>query len=1016
MEHQVMSWGVKAPEAIAIVDGARTITYGELIEKARQFASFLAERGVKRDDPVAILHDVESRQVIAQLAVLFSGGTCVPISPTAPARRIASMLSDINVKYAIVDENTSFVSEGITLLHLSDAPASEALHNKMDINPLQGESHRTHILFTSGSTGKPKGVQITSGAIIHLAANTSMTSLSPEDRVAAFNDPGFDLSLFEVWVTLLSGATIVIIPKVIVVDPTALKSYLERQRVSIMMMPATLFHIVATTSPDSFHCVRHLLTAGDVANKAAMRAVLENNPPQHLWNTYGPTECTTLVTMHEVDIKETTRDRIGIGHAVGQMKIVLVDENQQVINVAKQRGEVCIAGPQLMQGYLNQQSTDSSAFIGLQDKLTNGTNTEMSSGSADSYTRFYRTGDIAEWRDDGSSLDFIGRKDNQLKRGGFRVELEDIERNLLDSGLIESVIVANQPASDVDGVAVMIAFVVPADTATLEPQHLMAFARKTLPHYMVPDRVEIIDTIVPDSRGKVDRKALLASFLEAKPINRSPSQVNGSSTIPETKAILKGIWEHILSVSPIADDDDFMALGATSLQNAALIACIKKQLGRLISMHDLYCHSRFSSLLHFIESSAESITAPNDSDKWINDVNTVDDIDEVPNWEHEDEGKIFLTGATGFVGAFLLDELLRHPKVKHVAYLVRGHSVAEASRRVQDNMQKYDLWPEDFALTAKIIIVLGDITSQDLGLGSPKFDWLANWSSAIFHLAAKVNFCDSYHEHYDSNILGTRNMLRLAARGRRKTFHYVSSIDTWGQTGYFLGTKKVMEDEALGPHIQGVRYDVGYSQSQWTAEGMVRRMRDRGLPVIIYRPGFIIGHSVSGASNPNDLVSRLIASCIKLGAWPKLDLDPAYVTVDYVVKAMLHISRSTKNIGRSYHLLSPQVEESVSVNKTCSLLNQAGYRVELTNYPEWIQQLSDKILPDDPLTPVMPLLEEKVLGSFTRLEVSQNTPAYDTRNAIEALQDCRDVQYTPLSPEILQQYINFWRKRQFYFL
>ncbi|KAL7768586.1 hypothetical protein ACKLNR_002887 [Fusarium oxysporum f. sp. zingiberi] len=473
------------------------------------------------------------------------------------------------------------------------------------------------------------------------------------------------------------------------------------------------------------------------------------------------------------------------------------------------------------------------------------------------------------------------------------------------------------------------------------------------------------------------------------------------------------MWEHILGVSPITDDDDFMALGATSLQNAALIARIKKHLGRLISMHDLYCHSRFSSLLHFLESDAESITAPNDADKWIKDVDTVDDIEETPNWEDPDEGRIFLTGVTGFVGAFLLDELLRHPNVKQVACLVRGQTKAEAARRLQANMQKYDLWPDDFALTTKIMVLPGDITSRDLGLGSAKFDWLSNWSSAIFHLAAKINFCDSYHEHYDTNILGTRNMLRLATRGRRTTFHYVSSIDTWGQTGYFLGTKRVLEDEPLGPHIQGVRYDVGYSQSQWTAEGMVRRMRDRGFPIIIYRPGFIIGHSVTGASNPNDLVSRLISSCIKLGSWFKLDLDPAYVTVDYVVKAMLHISCSTKNIGKSYCLVAPHVEESVSVNKTCSLICQAGYRVELTNYPDWIAQLSEKILPDDPLAPVMPLLEEKVLGNFTRLEVSQHSPIYDSRNAIKALVGS-GIQYAVLSPDIIKRYIAFWNKKGFY--
>ncbi|KLP13113.1 AM-toxin synthetase (AMT) [Fusarium fujikuroi] len=981
-------------EAIAVVDGSRSISYGELVNSAKTIAQFLQERGVKYGEAVGILFDVDHRQVIAQLAILVAGATCDPISPTAPSHRIASMLSDSNAQYVICDENSTFSSEGITLLHLSDGLASE-ISTDATVHPGSSwsESHRTHILFTSGSTGKPKGVQISSSAIMHLSTSTPVTPLNPKDRVAAFNDPGFDLSLCEVWVTLLTGATIFIIPKVVVVDSAALKSYLERHSITIMIMPAALFHIIAKSSPDSFHSLQHLLTASDVANKIAIRAVLEHSPQQHLWNTYGPTECTTLATMQEVDVKETLRDRIGHSRY-------------------RAGGEICIAGPQQTLGYLSQQTPDESIFINFSTRVLNGAIGDMHNDYSDPHTRYYRTGDVAEWRHDGG-LDFIGRRDNQLKHGSFRVELEEIERNLLESELVQSVIVVNRPAPDSDGVAVLVAFVLPYDNATTEAQDLVSFARSTLPHYMVPDRFEIVEHLDMDSRGKIDRRAFSEGLAKAGPTVPSSVLTNGNDSASSRKATLKSMWEYILGVSPMKDDDDFMALGATSLQNAALVARIKKQFGRLISMHDLYCHSRFASLLHFLESDAESIAAPNDADKWIKDVDMVDDIEETPNWEDPDQGKIFLTGATGFVGAFLLDELLRHPNFKQVACLVRGQTEAEAARRLQANMQKYDLWPDDFALTTKIMVLLGDVTSRDLGLGSAKFDWLANWFSAIFHLAAKINFCDSYHEHYNTNILGTRNMLRLAARGRRKTFRYVSSIDTWGQTGYFLGTKRVLEDEPLGPHIQGVRYDVGYSQSQWTAEEMVRRIRDRGFPIIIYRPGFIIGHSVTGASNPNDLVSRLISSSIKLGAWLKIDLDPAYVTVDYVIKAMLHISRSTKNIGRSYCLVAPNIEDSVSVNKTRSLLCQAGYRVELTNYPDWIAQLSEKILPDDPLAPVMPLLEEKVLGNFTRLELSQHSPIYDSTNAIKALAGS-GVHYVTLNPNIIKRYIAFWNKKGFY--
>ncbi|KAK1143679.1 putative PKS/NRPS-like protein biosynthetic cluster, partial [Aspergillus melleus] len=207
---------------------------------------------------------------------------------------------------------------------------------------------------------------------------------------------------------------------------------------------------------------------------------------------------------------------------------------------------------------------------------------------------------------------------------------------------------------------------------------------------------------------------------------------------------------------------------------------------------------------------------------------------------------------------------------------------------------------------SKLLVFEGNLSEDHLGLDLELFIWLSNWASVVFHLGAKINYCESYREHRDANVLGTRNALQLAASGRHKSFHYLSSIDTWGSTGFILRTQELHEDEPLQLHIQGLRYDIGYAQSQWTAEAMVRRMRDRGLPTAIYRPGFTIGHSQTGAGNPDDFVPRVIVGSIQLGLFPRLDQRLEYVPVDYAIPAMLHIASSNANLNHSYSLVAPE--------------------------------------------------------------------------------------------------------------
>ncbi|KAE8148089.1 hypothetical protein BDV25DRAFT_23062 [Aspergillus avenaceus] len=1003
MERIVVAHASRAPDATAVIEGAVSLTYAELVIEANNLSQALAKIELSEEEPVGILFGPGASQVITQLAVRIAGGTCVPIEPCLPEHRMTCMLQDVQAKHIITDKQERWMQDGFNTIYYGGPERHPA-----GIVPklaFESQAQRSHILFTSGSSGKPKPVQLLNDGILHLARNTPATPFSQSDRVAAFNNPGFDLSLLEIWVTLVAGATIIITPRRIATDPSALPRFLRKHGITVIVLTTSLFSTITFANPNVFHTTRHVFIGGDVASVQVMRKVLANGPPQHLWNTYGPTECTTLTTMLEVTHEEANRERIGIGLPVGDMRVFLIDEDQKPIFDHGKRGEMCIVGPQQFTGYLGQTSAAEKNFIYLPKDVL------KVPGEKNDMVRLYRTGDLGSWRPGSECLDFLGRLDTQIKYRGFRVELGEIERVLLSHGGVQGVVVCRQPPLLDGGMDALVAFIVGNDPSTAE---LMAFARERLPLYMVPTDMEVVSNFPMTPNGKIDRKVLMDHRL--KRLEGQATQLPNEAGSNKKREVLQGLWKKALGVPRVHDEDDFFELGATSLQASTLLALIQVHLGCLITMESLYSNSKLSSLLRLIYPTEplSQQNAPDNTRTWLEDVNRVENIELVPHWESEHEGRVFVTGATGFVGAHFLHHLLQKPSVKRVACLIRPRENSAATSRVQEALERYDLWNECAAQADKLILLAGDLSDNSLGLGADQFNWLSNWASIIFHIGAKINFCESYREHHASNVSGTYNALRLAATGRRKAFHYLSSIDAWGPTGFVLGTKELYEDEPLMPHSQAVRYDLGYSHSQWTAEAMVRRMRDRGLPTVIYRPGFILGDRKTGSSNPDDFVSRLIVGCIQLGTFPRLDQRLEYVTIDYVISAMLHIASSNTSIGRSYSLLSPDQSQSATVLDTCRIINEAGYQVKVLDYSDWVQEVLEKQRPDGPLASLLPMFQEPVMGHLTRWEASQYTPYYRSDNTVQALKDRPDIEYHPLDADMIKRFISFWNRKGFY--
>ncbi|GIC92860.1 putative NRPS-like protein biosynthetic cluster [Aspergillus udagawae] len=1003
-----------APNATAVVDGDRSVSYRELIARADVLADLLDQQSLEPENPVCILADAGLPQILAQVAVLRAGGSCVPIDPAVPADRLKGMLEDLDTTHLIADKDHAHRAAHLSAIHVEMAlEAHITLDTDAEIALRAGrsDSHRSHIVFTSGSTGRPKPIQVLSSSILHAIKNFPTGSLHPSDRMTALITPGFDLSICEMWEALLAGATIVRVPDLVRADPLALQSFVHEHKITVMIVPTALFHVIALTAPATFGGLRHVIVGGEAVSSNAMRKVLETSPPKNLWNGYGPAEATIYVTMIRVDEDEVQRPRIGIGRSVGDTRIYLLDDNLKPIVEPGHTGEICIAGPQVSPGYLNRPEENEKSFIHI-DAPTLGV-------SSDQPVRLYRTGDLAQWRDNSGLLDYIGRADDQVKISGYRVELGDIACCIEKHPQVHSCVVNYVQKGDVDCLE---AYVIPADWDSHFPSdELIDWVKQRLPSYMVPRMVYKKRSFPLSANGKVDRRALQPDKDEQpcdgeegrhpqKDTTEDTVMVNGGNGMEDLVDWLASTLQEYLPESEITPTDNIFSHGLSSLHAARLIGRIRQDRGKSITLAQLHQNPTIDGLAKFLSSSDDKTTDLPSLERCVRDSKHVDTDLLPPDWQAENEGRVFLTGATGFLGAHILHQLLAIPSVQKVACLARGRGNLSASARIQQTLEKFDLWDGRLETTRKIVVLEGDLGDTTLGLGEDQFKWLIDWASVIFHVGARVNWCEPYEAHYVPNVVGTRNIIRAAMLGRRKALHYVSSIDVWTVTGFINKVDRVYEDEPLMPHVNAVPYDTGYSASQFVAEEIVQRARACGLPTAIYRPGFIIGHSEKGIANENDFFSRLIMGSIQSGYFPHLPTQRLeYVTVDYVTAAILHIASSWENLGRAYHIVPPDRSVSVDYDQKYRMLREIGYPVQMIDYKEWVGYIRDS--PENALESMMPLLDEAVYEDLSRLQTSRNTPVYDPTNTARALQDRPDIKYVALDANLLQKFIHNWVKR-----
>ncbi|KAL4977159.1 hypothetical protein BDW66DRAFT_150472 [Aspergillus desertorum] len=972
-------------DQVAVEQGKRIVIFRELHRNAVTLAHEIHQK-VKSDAqeipkfiPIPILAARGVDHIICQIAAVFGEASCVPLDVDLPEERLVDLISYLGDGSLLLTDLQNRTSSPRT----ADLEQFEVATN--------GPRSCSHIYYTSGSTGKPKAVQVLTQGLVNLIFN-EFQPVRRGQRLGHVCNVGFDVSMWEIWAGLLHGATIVVFERDEILDALLMQQKLRDARIDVIWQTTSLLGTIAHICPGAYVTVDTLLTGGEAINLQTIRKIFDHGPPRRLYNVYGPTELSVFSTYHLVSEADVARGVIPIGKTLSGYHGFVVNEDLQPVSDGEV-GELVVGGLGVAAGYLGSPERTAKVFVSAPHLSI------PASGAV------YRTGDLVR-RDESGDLEYLGRRDNEVKIRGERVELEAVERCLLETQLVSLAVAlrvserwtGRSPGSSS---SLLAAYVVPL-SAGIDAKSISQAYRERVPHLMVP-RIKTVDSILLTGSGKIDRKRLARDFAEE--LQSAKLSTDGLSCRilqPQLKDVgdrVRYAWAHILGRPPasLVGQDDFFSLGGTSLHAVHLVNEINKSMGLLLGVATVFENPTLEGMSEAVRKlllhiPAVSVNETSTTPLWMQDMHLGKDLQRnagtPPDWLGNSEGRVFLTGATGFVGAMLLVQLLAHPRVTAVACLVRAKDDRHARDRIHDTLSDYNLAVKPHE-EAKIEAIAGELSQTDLGLGKEQYRHYAEWSSLVFHLAAHVNYIEPYSTHRPANVVGTLNVLRFSQAHRSKSLHYTSSISAYGPTGLVTGAPYLTEDERPQGHMLALHYDTGYAQSKFTAEAIIWNAIDAGFPIAIYRLGTVLGHRNGNGlmhANPADFLTRLVTTCVRQGVYPCLpDHKEDVIPVDFVVSSLLHISSKNANLHRAYNVVHPHQRtmdlpalfQSIDSHLGINRLREIPYR-------------------------------EPVKDGLSRWEMQRSTPAFLTGNLQQVLADSPESLSCPPPNALLDSYIPYW--------
>lgn len=984
----------RTPNNIAVFFENQQLTYAELNRRANQLAHYLKRQGVGSEVLVGIYAERSLNSIIALLGILKADGAYLPLDPALPKESLTFRLQDAKVPVLLTQQG---------LLKREDAQPQTVVYLDVDWEIIAQESdanptseltpeNLAYVLYTSGSTGQPKGVAIEHRQILnYLYAILEKLELPAGASLAMVSTFAADLGNTVIFPALCTGGCLHIVSQDRASDPEALTEYFQRHPIDCLkIVPSHLATFLASSASASILPHQCLVLGGEAASWDLVEKVQQYAPNCRILNHYGPTETTVGVLTYPVKNKRDSYSAktVPIGRAIANTQVYLLDKQLQPVPIGVP-GELYIGGAPLARGYLNRPELTAEKFI-----------TVKNLGGQDVYpTRVYKTGDKARYLPDGN-IEFLGRVDYQVKIRGFRVELGEIEAVLSQHPGVRQAVVSL--SEDESGNKRLIGYVIPKQQQAPSISDLRHFCFNKLPEYMVPSAFVPLKSLPLTPNGKIDRRALPAP-------EQTRPELEAIYVAPRTpiEAQLAEIWAKLLDLKKVGVHDNFFDLGGHSLLITQLLAKVRDTFKVNLSLASLFELPTVANIAEKIaialgaapeaiaqqarpgikiEQDAIALKAEAVLDPTIRP-------DGIPYNPDIAPISIFLTGATGFLGSFLLYELLQQTQTD-IYCLVRSKTLESGKKKIQNSLDSYLLWDESF--NSRIIPVLGDLSQPLLGLSEEQFQKMAIQLDVIYHNGAFVNFTYPYSALKAANVLGTQDVLRLASQIKIKPVHFISTISVVYPNNPEVEVVREQDslDDAKMPSD-------GYAQSKWVAEKLVAIARERGLPICIYRPGRISGHSKTGACNPGDHTYRMIKGCIQLGSIPNQDIKLNLSPVDYVSKAIVSLSNQKESIGKAFHLVNPQ---PLPLKEMANYIRSLGYPIELVAYKQWRSQLINTAdSPENALYPLLSIFAEETSNTQPKSSAIQQ---FDYQNTLTGLAGASII-CPPVDAELFRTYFSY---------
>jgi amino acid adenylation domain-containing protein/thioester reductase-like protein len=1002
--HQLFEERVERnPDAVAVIFGEQQLTYQELNQRANQLAHHLRSVGVVPDAVVGICVERSLEMAIGLLGILKAGAAYLPLDPAYPQERIAYMLENAQVPVVLTQASLlpPLLEYGIPAICLDRGWKSIAQRPQDNPTTAVLPDHLAYVIYTSGSTGKPKGVAMSHRPLVNLIDWQLQNFTFPATKTLQFAPISFDVSFQECFSSWCSGGTLVLVSDIIRKDTVALLKFLQNEGIERLFLPfVALQHLADVVEEEGILplSLREIITAGEQLQIS--RAIVNwfsQLKDGTLHNQYGPSECHVVTVFTLTGSPKKWPKLPSVGRPIANTQIHILDSQLQPVPIGIS-GEVYIGGVSLARGYINRPDLTSQQFIAnpfLNSNELLALNSELEENSKlkTQNSRLYKTGDLARYLPDGN-IEYMGRIDNQVKIRGFRIELGEIETALMQHpNVLEAVVIVRE---DIPSDKRLVAYIVSPKESAFSDNELRHFLQKQLPEYMIPSALVFLEALPLTPSGKVNRR-----MLPCPEGTRQELETTFVAPRNHVEEKLAEIWKKILGIDRVGIYDRFFDLGGHSLKVTQLMFKVRDAFQVEVSLRQFLEVPTIAGTADLIALASRPDFNSTSPQKEIIDLNAEAILDRTISAENiicewnKSPSHILLTGETGFLGTHLLNDLLNQTQA-NIYCLVRAFNLEQGIEKIQKSLERYLLYNQP--ISNRMIPVLGDLSQPFLGLTSDEFRALASKIDVIYHNGASTNLVYPYSALKAVNVLSAQEVLRLACIIKVKPVHFVSTIGVFSSDSYEENTRVREQDEL--PDSESL-YE-GYDRSKWVAEKLVMAAYSRGLPVYIYRPGFISGDSQTGICNTADLLRRMLKGCIQMGKTPDLDIMVDMTPVDYVSQAIVHLSKQKKLVGKAFHLVNPH---PMPWNQLCDFIRSLGYSLELIPYKQWNFELLKLVQnsAENALHPLVSLFSDEAVSLQT---VRSLSICFDSQKAIDGLAGSR-ISCPPIDKRLLNTYFSY---------